>query len=550
MGQRTLSIIDAMNQSNPSPNQPTPLTPPKPKAKFNPQMLLPVLAGGALAIVLLCAIAFVLGAVFLYQPNAPEVASESSPTPEVEIVRFTEEESHANSEAPPTATAIPPTPIPPEPTPEPPTPEPESIEPSEVITTETVTDPNGEATTATEDPIAAETVEPEPTEVPEPTPEPPTPEPAAPAQTEYNYPVPTINTAPVTMQSPDYGMQVFLFWQEEVADRDLRLVKEADFNWVKQEFAWRELEGAGKGAFDWARTDRIMDQIDSYGLKVIVRLGVQPGWATPNLPMPEVGPPDNMQDWADYVAAVATRYKGRVDAYQIWNEPNLAREWGERPPSPAEYTEMLRVSYQAIKNVDPYPIIISAGMAPTTRNDNVAKPDVYYIQEMYDAGAAAYFDALGAHGPGYKAAPETDPAEIANTPGLALPGDFENNVPEELRRVYGFRHVEDIRAIMERNGDSAKKIVLLEFGWTIDPRPSSPYYWHAVTQEEQAQYFERAYAYAKANWQPWIGVMSLIYVANPQWTQNDEQTYWSIVYPSYPALNVAPAYHGLKKMPK
>jgi hypothetical protein len=343
-------------------------------------------------------------------------------------------------------------------------------------------------------------------------------------------------------------MQVFLFWQEEIADRDLQLVQDAGFRWVKQEFAWRELEGAGKGEFDWGRTDRIMDQIDAHGLNVIVRLGVQPEWAGGGFP--EVGPPNNLQDFADFVTAVATRYKGRVDAYQIWNEPNLSREWGNRPPNAAEYTEMLKVAYEAIKAVDPYPIVISAGMAPTTRNDDVARPDIYYIQEMYDAGASAYFDALGAHGPGYASPPETDPAEIARTPGMANPGDFENNVPEELRRVYGFRHVEDVREVMVRNGDEAKQIVLLEFGWTIDPRPDSPYRWHAVTPEQQDKYFQRAYAYAKENWQPWIGVMSLIYVANPQWTMQDEQTYWSIVYPTYPEFTPAPAYFGLKQMPK
>ena len=327
-------------------------------------------------------------------------------------------------------------------------------------------------------------------------------------------------------------------------------MQDAGFRWVKQEFAWREIEGAGKGAFDWERTDRVMDQIDAHGLNVIARLGVQPQWAGGGYP--EVGPPNNLQDFADFAAAVATRYKGRIDAYQVWNEPNLAREWGNSPPNAAEYTEMLKAVYNAIKQVDPHPIIISAGLAPTTRNDDVARPDIYFIQEMYDAGAKPYFDALGAHGAGYASPPETDPAEVASTPGLANPGDFkeENNVPEELRRVYCFRHVEDVREVMVRNDDTAKQIVLLEFGWTIDPRPDSPYAWHAVSPEQQDQYFQRAYAYAKENWQPWIGIMSLIYVANPQWTLDDEQTYWSIVYPTYPEFTPAPAYFGLKQMPK
>lgn len=347
------------------------------------------------------------------------------------------------------------------------------------------------------------------------------------------------------MSSPDYGMQVFLYWREEVADRDLKLVKEAGFRWVKQEIPWREVEGQAKGSWHWEIPDRMLDQIDAYGLKVIVRLGSQPAWAS-RVPLPGISPPDKLQDFYDYVFAVASRYKGRVEAYQIWNEPNLAREWGNHPPNPAEYTELLKIGYQAVKAADPQAIVISAGLAPTTRDDVEAMPDSYFVQGMYQSGAAPYFDALGIHAAGYKSPPETDPAEVAADPKLTN-GD---SAPAELRRVYSFRHVEDIRAVMVRNGDVAKKIVILEFGWTVDPRPHSPYRWHAVTPEQQDKYLQRAYAYAQAHWQPWIGVMSLIYIANPQWTWDDEQTYWSIVYPGYPDLRTAPAYYGVLTMPK
>lgn len=356
---------------------------------------------------------------------------------------------------------------------------------------------------------------------------------------------PTIDVDRV-MSSPDYGMQVFLYWQEEVADRDLDLVKEAGFRWVKQEIPWREVEGHAKGSWHWDIPDRVMDQIDSYGLKVIARLGSQPAWAAPNVPFPEVGPPDNLQDFYDYVYAVADRYKGRVEAYQIWNEPNLAREWGGRPPNPAEYVDLLKVGYQAVKDADPNAIVISAGMAPTTRHDHEAMPDIYYIQGMYDAGAAAYFDALGVHAPGYKSPPEANPAEVAANPAL----NNNDDAPAELRRVYSFRHVEDVRQIMVENNDAAKKVVILEFGWTIDPRADSPYRWHAVSPEQQDKYLQRAYAYAQENWQPWIGVMSLIYIANPRWHWGDEQVYWSVVYPGFPELRTAPAYYGLLYMPK
>ncbi len=356
---------------------------------------------------------------------------------------------------------------------------------------------------------------------------------------------PTVDVSRV-MSSPDYGMQVFLYWKEEIADRDLGLVEDADFRWVKQEIPWREVEGSGKDQWQWTASDRIMGQIDAHQLKVITRLSTQPAWAAPNTPLPEVSPPDDLQDFYDYVYAVADRYKGRIDAYQIWNEPNLAREWGGRPPNPAEYVEMLKVSYKAVKAADPNAIVISAGMAPTTRHDDYAMPDSYFIQGMYDAGAAAYFDVLGVHAPGYKSSPEADPGEVAADPILTN-GDL---APEELRRVYAFRRVEDLRALMVENGDEAKKVVILEFGWTVEPREDSPYYWHRVDPITQAQYFERAYLYAIENWQPWIGTMSLIYVSNPGWHINQEETYWSIVYPYYPELRAAPAYYGLKKQQK
>lgn len=376
-----------------------------------------------------------------------------------------------------------------------------------------------------------------------------TPAPIATEQTAESFPTasPATDESPLptaVMTSPDYGMQVFLFWQEEVADRDLQLVKDAGFRWVKQEFAWREIEGTHPGVFNWTNSDRVMDQIDAYELNVIARVGAQPEWA--GGAFPEVGPPDNYQDFANFLTALATHYRGRIDAYQVWNEPNLAREWGSRPPNPAEYTQLLRLAYQAIKAVDPNAYVISAGLAPTTRWDHVAMPDTVFIQGMYDAGAAPYFDLLGAHGAGYKAPPETDPQVVASDPTL---NNYDPS-PLDLKRIYCFRHVEDVRQVMLANGDADKRIVLLEFGWTTDHRRDSPYYWHAVSDQQQADYLVRAYQYAQANWQPWIAVMSLIYLPDSQWGIDDEQTYWGIIYPGYPDLRLRPAYVQLTEMPK
>jgi len=354
------------------------------------------------------------------------------------------------------------------------------------------------------------------------------------------------------MKSPDYGMQAFLWWRAEVAQRDLEMIRDAGFRWVKQDFAWREIEGLGKGRFDWSITDRIVEQAEKLNLRLIVRLDSEPTWASgqvyPNDSKVIMSPPRNYQDFADFAYTVAARYKGRIAAYQIWNEPNLAREWGGQAPNPADYTRLLKTGFEAIKRGDEAAYVITAGMAPTTRNDKVAMPDTAFIKQMYAAGAQPYFGFLGAHGAGFKAPPEMDPAEVSTNPNYYNKGDV--NCPGPACRIYCFRHVEDLRQIMVDNGDQKKKVVVLEFGWTIDERPDSPYAWHAVTEEQQADYFVRAYQYAKANWQPWIGVMSLIYMPDIDWTESDEQYWWSIAVPNYPQFYPREAYSALKGMTK
>jgi hypothetical protein len=110
--------------------------------------------------------------------------------------------------------------------------------------------------------------------------------------------------------------------------------------------------------------------------------------------------------------------------------------------------------------------------------------------------------------------------------------------------------VEDLRKIMVNRGDGGKQIVVLEFGWTSDPRAGSPYHWHAVSEQQKADYLVRAYQYAKAHWSPWIGLMSLIYMPKSDWTKNDEQYWWGVIAPVYPEFAPFPAYTRLKGMPK
>jgi len=336
------------------------------------------------------------------------------------------------------------------------------------------------------------------------------------------------------LESPEYGVQAFLWWNEETAKRDLRLISDAGFGWVKQHVGWREVEGMAKGHYDWRFTDRIVADAEKLGLDLLFRLDRQPLWALPP-DGSQRGPIEDPQDFGDFCRAIADRYQGRVRAYQVWNEPNLAREWQHQPPDPLGYVKLLRACYIGVKTADPDALVISAGLSPTGSGHPEAMPDIDYLVAMYEAGAAPYFDLLGVHAPGFLYPPEISPDEVAER--------------HDGHRFFCFRHVEDAREVMVRYGDADKQVAVLEMGWTTDPVHPG-YAWFAVTEEQKADYLVRGFRYAKEHWSPWIGLMTVISIADPGWTEDDEQYWWAITDPDWPETSVRLSYEALRDMEK
>src|SRR5947209_8240657 len=83
--------------------------------------------------------------------------------------------------------------------------------------------------------------------------------------------------------------------------------------------------------------------------QVMARLDLPPPW-THSSGQAVSSPPDNLDDYGDFVAAVVARYQGKIAYYQIWNEPNLVNEWGKTPDA-QEYTRLLKTAYQRAKAI-------------------------------------------------------------------------------------------------------------------------------------------------------------------------------------------------------
>src|SRR5204863_5982304 len=107
--------------------------------------------------------------------------------------------------------------------------------------------------------------------------------------------------------------------------------------------------------------------------------------------------------WQPFLKTIGPQLKGKVQAYELFNEPNLKWEWntniagGDGMPSPRGYARILQLGYQAIKEVDPDALVISGGLSSAGGGGPEAIGDLDFIRRLHDAGARRYFDGLRSH---------------------------------------------------------------------------------------------------------------------------------------------------------
>jgi hypothetical protein len=403
--------------------------------------------------------------------------------------------------------------------------------------------------TNTPTPTATPTTPPTPTNTPTPTATPTTPPTPMPKPTEKQQPSqPPSQAAPApsTGQGFDFGIQAHVWGQQH--GTIIENVKNLGFRWLKVQVEWKHHEGLGKGQYAWEEIDRIVDTCEANGIHLLASVVKAPGWARgSNADYSVEGPPQNLQDYADFVGAMAARYKGRIWAYEIWNEQNLHYEWGNESINAARYVEMLKLAYGAIKAQDPQASVISGAPTPTGVNDGqIAIDDLQYLEQMYQAGLKDYCDGVGVHPSGYNVPPDADwQTYTDSTAGFT--GPYTNR-----HRSWSFRGtMESYRNIMVLYGDSAKRLWPTEFGWAsvhgLGVGPAKGYeYAGDNTEDEQAAWIESAFQMGK-DW-GWVGPMFLWNLNfGPASGAKDEKAAFGILYPNWTAR---PAFHRLQAMPK
>ncbi|MCW1930246.1 MAG: cellulase family glycosylhydrolase [Candidatus Kerfeldbacteria bacterium] len=222
---------------------------------------------------------------------------------------------------------------------------------------------------------------------------------------------------------------------------------------AREEFSWNTIEPSDDD-FEWSIPDAAIDAYTEAGIVVDGLLTYSSVWAASS----EHDVPD-LNAWQEYVSAVATRYAGKVEAWEIWNEPNHQNFF---TGDSVDYVYMVQAARDAIREADPSAKIILGGLAGA---------DTSFLREVLPHLNSESIDAIAIHP--YRVIGDTftyQPEEIQD--GLnTLAVDIQNLVAE-----------------LELHDFEEMPIWFTEFGY--------PTHDDGLTQKEQAQYLARAYVIA------------------------------------------------------
>lgn len=334
-----------------------------------------------------------------------------------------------------------------------------------------------------------------------------------------------------------FGVNTFVQLEADPENvrRSFAMLRDAGIGWARQQFPWEDIEIHARGDFEdrrntpprsaWDKYDRIVQTATDHGVQLLVRLDDPPDWAyaAPEREGAKKGPPDDFADFGNFVAAVVERYCGRVRYYQIWNEPNIYPEWGERDVDPAGYARLLATASQRAHAVCGDVVVVGAALAPTTEPGGRNMDDLRYLDALYRAGWQNEFDVLAVQAFGLWTGP-TDRRVSADRVNFSRPMLM--------------------RDLMVRHNDADKPVWITEFGWDSPPPAMAAPYGRA-DESLRAEYTREAYDRMAAEW-PWVGTAFLWFLRRPDWEWHRRpEGYFRVLEPDWRKTETYLALAGL-----
>ena len=233
------------------------------------------------------------------------------------------------------------------------------------------------------------------------------------------------------------------------------------FNWVRQASSWAEIEPS-PGRYEWDALDLVVNEIQARGLRLLLVISGTPDWARPaGSNLAHDGPPADLAAFENFVATLAGRYVGAVDAYQVWQAPNVIANWDSPAGlSAGNYVQLIQVAYRAIKAGSPEALVVSANLEPVGESEAdgvTSQADLAYLSATYGAGLASSYDVAG----------------------LSLHGPA------------GLGHYQELRQVMAEHGEGGRAVWLTQVTWPCSAKEEEE------QEEKQAEFLVETFQMAE-----------------------------------------------------
>jgi hypothetical protein len=277
--------------------------------------------------------------------------------------------------------------------------------------------------------------------------------------------------------------------QAILSEEDVSYMRAARIGSIRLGVGWESAQETRGGAYNWEGTDREVATAAQQGLRVLPFLAGVPRWVTHKRATMPIDSAQARRGWTAFVKAAVKRYGPGgefwaehtpavakdgivirkplpIRTWQVWNEANFF--YFAYPVSPTRYAQLLKLTSQAIKSVDPGAQILLSGLfgEPDERGKR-GMPAADFLAALYEVpGIKNYFDAVALH-----------------------PYAFH---VEDLEAM-----VEDMRAVVRENRDPGAGLYITEMGWGSQNDPNIVAFEQGIPG--QARELRGAYRYLLGN---------------------------------------------------
>jgi polysaccharide biosynthesis protein PslG len=277
---------------------------------------------------------------------------------------------------------------------------------------------------------------------------------------------------------------------------ELQRLKRGGVDSIRVPVSWGSIQPTRNGGYDWSSPDAYVAAATAAHIEVFPFLSSAPAWAVPTdrrFGSPEFLPVRNAKQrsgWKQFVSQAIQRYKPNgtfwrenpelprqaIHLWQVWNEPNF--KYFVAQPNPAEYGQLVKLTYSAARAADPQAKLILGGLfaRPIEATFHVRPRQAYF--------ASTFLQQMYASTPGIK-------SKFAGYALHPYTGSYKN-LPSRI---------EEVRRVLKSNGDAAKDLYITELGWSSEPPRQGNSFAKGVGG--QARELKGAFSLLRANQSRW-----------------------------------------------